>query len=823
MTRPRKLLLALALVLALLVAVALTLVLTFDPNHYKGTAVDWMQMHYQRQLKLEGPIHLRVFPRLELALAQVSLSEPKQPGQAFLQLDSARLAVQLWPLLQQQLVVDRVEASGLQMRYTRDAQGRRNIDDLLRPPPEPQQDPGAPARPLQLDISAIQLDQVQLTVDDALAALQGQVQLAHFSAGRLHRDSLAPVTLSAQLNFSQPAVQAKLAGSLQLQLDLGDTERPARINARELDLTLDGALPGLQQLSTRVRGAAGYDAGTGEIHAGDLRLDLAAQSGDLLLADSQITLQRLSYQPAHERLELRALALALKGQLGAGSPTPQPWQLALQWAELNVNGAQLKGAPLAGSFALQGPAAVQARIESGAPTGSFTLIAVPAVKLLLGGASGPTRIKGSVQADLQLSPKDQRLVLAGLLIDAQVQNPQLRALAVQAQGDAQLEPKLAQWHLKGALNQQAFQLEGQTVLGGVRPRLTAHASFTELDLDALLPPRAQAAKAASTPGAKAGATTHIPVDLSALRSLDGRISLQAGTLRYAPYVLRELKAVAQLDDGRLDLQPLSFNTWEGSLSARVQANAKGEQQTLAVQAQAQQINIASALKDIAQSELLEGRGQVSLNLRSAGRSLQALKAGLEGEARLHLRDGAVRGFNLARALRQFQAALSLQQDAVSQARQTEKTDFSELSASFQVHQGIASSRDLALKSPFLRLGGEGSINLPASTLDYTARAAVTNTTKGQDGADMAALYGLTVPVRLQGPFDALSWKIQWAEVAAGAARNTVKQQLGNKLREQLGAQLGPPAASGAASSPSDAELREKAREQLKDRLKGFLR
>lgn len=826
MTRTRKILLAAAGLVGLLAVAGAALVLTFDPNRYKGRAVDWLQTHYQRRLALDGPISLRVFPRLEVALEQVSLSEPGQPQQTFVKLESATLAVRLWPLLSKQLVVDRIEAHGLKARVTRDAQGRRNFDDLLKPTPETPQAPGEPGQPLQLDISGVDLERLTLDIDDAQLPLRGQIQLARFSSGRLSPGSAAPVKLSAALKLTEPAADAHLDGSLQLQLDLGDATRPLKVDARSIDLQLKGALPGLKQLDTRLQGDAAYDGATGMVQASDLRLALAAELAGLRLADSQLSLGRFTYAPAVQKISLAALKVALQGQLTSPDQPAQPAQpltLALQWPSLDVEGQQLKGSPLAGSFSLQGPAAVQGRIESGAPSGTFEQIALPAFKLVLGGASGPTRLNGTVQADLKLIPAAKQIDLAALTIDTQVQNPALRAMAVRATGQASASPTAAQWQLAGTLNQQAFRTEGDATLGGARPRLQAQASFGELDLDALLPPRAKPAAATKPPPSKGGPAVDTPVDLAALRSLDGRITLQAGTLRYAPYVLRNLKATATLDNGRLDLNPLSFTTWDGSLTARVQANAAAAQ-SMALQAQAQGIDIATALKDVAQSDLLEGHGQLQLDLRTGGRSLQALKSALDGSARLQLHDGAVRGFNLAKALRQFKAALTMQQDAVSQARQTEKTDFSELSASFQFTNGIGTSRDLDLKSPFLRLGGEGQVNLPASTLDYTVRASVINTSKGQGGADLAALDGVTVPVRLQGPFDALDWKIRWSEVAAGAATNTVKKQLGNTLREQLGAELGAPAASGAASQPTDAELRQKARDKLKEGLlKGLMR
>jgi AsmA protein len=197
---------------------------------------------------------------------------------------------------------------------------------------------------------------------------------------------------------------------------------------------------------------------------------------------------------------------------------------------------------------------------------------------------------------------------------------------------------------------------------------------------------------------------------------------------------------------------------------------------------------------------------VSLDVDTAGRSVGELRSRLKGNAALQLRDGAVKGINLAKSLRQAKAALSLKQDATQKASQVEKTDFSELTASFQIDNGVARSKDLDLKSPFLRLGGEGAADIGKGTLDYTARATVTGAPTGQDGAELAALKGLTVPVRLTGPFEAIEWKIQWSAVAGDVLRAKAE----DKLKEKLGLKPATPAAGGASAptSPKDV-LKEK--------------
>ena len=188
---------------------------------------------------------------------------------------------------------------------------------------------------------------------------------------------------------------------------------------------------------------------------------------------------------------------------------------------------------------------------------------------------------------------------------------------------------------------------------------------------------------------------------------------------------------------------------------------------------------------------------------SAARSAPSWPLDVSTTAALQVRDGAVKGVNLARTLRQAKAALMMKSDSVSQANTAEKTDFSELSASARIAGGVAQSDDLDIKSPFLRIGGSGRFDIGRGTIDYTTRATVTSTPAGQDGAELAALKGVTVPVRLIGPFEAIDWKVQWSAVAADVAKN----RLEDKLKERLG--VGAPAAG--ASQPS-------AKDQLKDKL-----
>src|SRR6185295_17008547 len=122
---------------------------------------------------------------------------------------------------------------------------------------------------------------------------------------------------------------------------------------------------------------------------------------------------------------------------------------------------------------------------------------------------------------------------------------------------------------------------------------------------------------------------------------------------------------------------------------------------------------------------------------------------LAGTAKLQLKDGAIKGINLAEVFRRAKSALGSQEQR-AQAREAQQTDFSEMNASFTIKNGVAHNEDLDVKSPLFRISGKGDIDIGNSTLDYVTRASVVASTKGQGGDDLAQLQGLTVPVRLHG-------------------------------------------------------------------------
>jgi AsmA protein len=195
------------------------------------------------------------------------------------------------------------------------------------------------------------------------------------------------------------------------------------------------------------------------------------------------------------------------------------------------------------------------------------------------------------------------------------------------------------------------------------------------------------------------------------------------------------------------------------------------------------VSLQPLLVDLVQKDMLIGRGTVTVNVSATGKTVSALKKGLNGTLQLQLRNGAVKGVNLAQSLREFKSMLGAGTDSATQADQTRQTDFSEMNAQVVFANGLGTVRSLNLKAPLLRVeqGDPARIDVPNASLDMVVLVHVAATSTGQEGKELAQLKNVAIPVHLTGALDAPAYKIQWSKVGTDFLKETVKTQIEEKL------------------------------------------
>lgn len=504
------------------------------------------------------------------------------------------------------------------------------------------------------------------------------------------------------------------------------------------------------------------------------------------LSNLDLATGRVQADSGKQTLLVDALSLAAKGKSGTDA-----FELKLDAPKLAISPEKAGGESLKLSATLAGSGrSVAATLALSGVEGNAQALKIGKLALDLDAKSGETVVKAHLDSPVAANLTAQTVALENLAGSIDLANPQMPM--------KQLKLPLA-GNLRADLAKQTVALELATRFDeskiAARLRVAKFAPLAlgfDLDIDQLnvdkyLPPKAKEDK----PAAEG------KLDFSALKGLDINGAIRIGSLQVSKLKLAKLNATLKLAGGRLDVAPLSLNLYEGAGSGSLMLNAAGN--SVALKQNLAGISINPLMKDLANKDLLEGRGNVMLDLTSRGDSVTAMKKALDGTAAVSLKDGAIKGINLAQSLRDLKgklgAASGKREDATQQAKAGDKTDFSELTASLKIANGIAHNEDLAMKSPFLRLSGAGDMDIGGGQMNYLAKASVVASSAGQGGQGLDQLKGLTVPVRVTGPFEHLAYKIEFGSLVADVAKAKVEEK--------------------------KAEVKAKAEEKVKDKLKGL--
>jgi AsmA protein len=292
----------------------------------------------------------------------------------------------------------------------------------------------------------------------------------------------------------------------------------------------------------------------------------------------------------------------------------------------------------------------------------------------------------------------------------------------------------------------------------------------QFDADPYLPKKADTTQ--QDKSKKAGPEQ--PFDLSALKSLNVEGSLRIGSLKAANIKATQLRVDVKARDGLVNISPLSAKLYQGSIDGKVSLNA--DTSSFAINEKLNDIDVAPLLKDVANMELAEGKGNIALDLTTQGTTVSALKKALNGTVSVNLGNGAIKGINLGKLV---QGVQNLSKDTKAQTLgvdKSEKTEFSEFKANLKVKNGVAHNDDLAVKSTILRITGNGDIDIGNSNLNYNVKAIFAKTEQGKTA---------TLPVNVSGPFDALKFKVDYAALLTDVAKQKIdekKEELKAKVK-----------------------------------------
>jgi AsmA protein len=235
------------------------------------------------------------------------------------------------------------------------------------------------------------------------------------------------------------------------------------------------------------------------------------------------------------------------------------------------------------------------------------------------------------------------------------------------------------------------------------------------------------------------------IDVSALGAVDAKARLRIAGLKVAGLSIGTtvLRLALVNQSARVDIDDIKLygGSGKGVITARPGQSGIG----IGVNLRVDGVAARALLKDAAGFDRLDGRGKLEVFVSGAGDSQKAIANSLNGKASFSFQDGAIVGWNLAKIIRGVKKGQFSNFDAAA----SEKTDFSELAASFQITSGIARTNDLRMTSPLLRLAGAGDVGIGGRNLNMGLRPRLVSSLRGQ-GASGG--IGLEIPFKLKGPW-----------------------------------------------------------------------
>ena len=392
----------------------------------------------------------------------------------------------------------------------------------------------------------------------------------------------------------------------------------------------------------------------------------------------------------------------------------------------------------------------------------------------------------AVNADLKIKEFVPRQLIAALGQPL----PVVSDATVLGKADASL--KLAATADSARVSDLRLRLDDSSIDGNLsvanfaRPAIRFELHLDQIDVDRYLPPQTGEPEVPVTPTTAAAAGAQMfPVDT--LRALDVDGSLKIDQLK--AYQLNSTDIVMKLvaKGGQIRVHPAQANMYQGSYNGDLNLDVRGKQPKISMNEKLAGVQVGPLLKDMTGKDTLSGATRGSAVLTTSGQTPESLKKNLNGTLDFAFTDGAVKGFNLAAMLRKAQAQLKGQ--PVPTEEGPDQTDFSELTGTATVTNGVISNRDLMAKSPLLRVEGTGDVDLPAESLDYLLTAKIVGSLKGQGGKELDDLKGVSVPVQISGTFAEPKYQVRLDKVLKDTTEKKVKEKIEKKLEKKFGDQF----------------------------------
>ncbi|MDT0219082.1 MULTISPECIES: AsmA family protein [Alcaligenes] len=700
----------------------------------------------------------------------------------------------------------------------------------------------------QIDIAGLSLKGGEIHYFSKRSNVIGRLLQLEVNTGRMTFGQPFDVAFKSRLSGDYPVADGVLEGQGQLSLDPASKS----YSAQKLSLSFVGDLDELQAQSLAVKGNVAYKSAQRQFSATNLDTQLQGQwLGAYPVSDLNATLStpKMQIDSVSDLVSFEKLALRVRGK-----NEDQNLDLALDVPRIQVSPAQAEGSPVVASLKVSGPRVLGLGLTLQGLSGNSEELLFEQAKLDGAIKQGSRVAQLKASSPMQWQPSNEWLRLPEIQANIRVEDEADAGSRFEMPVTGQADLNKGKQHYSAQLSSSTEQAQGSLDVTlqdkGKGPLLDAVLKADKLDLDELrsifwvtapevVPatepePQAEAPEAAAEqePAAEGGEQTEqqpkaaeadaappaeeAPEETTSYAWLDKitfDLRFEIEKLRSLGVVMDQVKAQVKNQGQLINLSQFNAQAYEGQLQAKAKVEP-GKRFEMGLKLQ--QMQVGSLLLDAFGNDYLAGKGNVDLNLKAQGNTQEERLNALEGGLTVDLRDGSWRSVDLDQSVRDINEAV---RNAFSgqiplllpESDPLRRTVLSRLQGSLDIKKGQATFRNFRATTPILTVTtAKGStLDLVTQHANVTLQARLNhNNLAADERKSFQDLRNVLIPIHISGPWAALSYQIQWKDIAS----NSIKKALQDGLLDLLSQQV------SEAKTESRPDVKSEVKEIIKEEL-----
>lgn len=335
-----------------------------------------------------------------------------------------------------------------------------------------------------------------------------------------------------------------------------------------------------------------------------------------------------------------------------------------------------------------------------------------------------------------------------------------------------------------SLNNVNIKLDDTTFSGGMTVPFESNGRFLiDLNADAIDMNRYMAPSDESEGAGDAeAAPVEIPAEL--IKALNVRGDLRVTSVLVGDLQLENVVLGLNSANGRLRVHPITSELFGGNYSGDVNLDVSGSAPVLSMNESLQNVDLASMALAIFEQENIKGAMSGKFKLQGRGHDTDEMQKTLNGSLSFELRDGTYEGTDIWYELRRARAML--RSETAPEPVLPARTNFSSVTATGVVTDGVMRNDDFVADLTFMQLTGRGDVDIGAGTVDYDLRAKVYDTPEALELATQEEINDFKkaeIPLEVTGSLTSPKIRPDVEALLLQQVEDEIKDKIEDKLKD----------------------------------------